>query len=113
MKTLVYSATIVVVLILSSCYIGNSQFGIRGEGPIVERKINLEKIKGISLPGSGKIDMDLEARDINANISGSGDLFVKGSADNLDFSITGSGNINAYEPRVNTSISGSGSVRER
>lgn len=40
MKTLVYSATIVVVLILSSCYIGNSQFGIRGEGPRVNTSIS-------------------------------------------------------------------------
>lgn len=55
MKTLVYSATIVVVLIVSSCYLRDSQFGIRGEGPMVERKINLEKIKGISLPGSAKV----------------------------------------------------------
>ena len=29
--------------------------GIRGEGPIVERKFDLDKITGISLPGSAKV----------------------------------------------------------
>jgi hypothetical protein len=55
MKSLLYSAifTILVVLV-SSCW-ENGQFGIRGEGPIVERKVSLDKIKGISLPGSAKV----------------------------------------------------------
>lgn len=42
------------LLIPSGC-IENGQFGIRGEGPIVERKVTLERIKGISLPGSARI----------------------------------------------------------
>lgn len=94
MKTLVYSATIVVVLIVSSCYLRDSQFGIRGEGPMVERKINLEKIKGISLPGSAKVFLT-QGSSQEIRISGSGSVIYKGN------------------PRVNTSISGSGSVRER
>jgi len=200
MKALVFSSSMVMVLLFSSCYIGNGQFGIRGEGPIVERKVDLNTIKGISLPGSakvfltqgsnqevkivgqeniidnlnlevhgeiwqidnkrsvwqsepvkiyitletlrllkisgssdvefenhfanqkeveirisgsGKIDLDMDARDINASISGSGDLFMKGSADNLDFSISGSGNVSAFDlvsRKADVRISGSGGM---
>jgi len=200
MKSLVYTSTAILVLLLSSCYIGNGQFGIRGEGPIVERKVDLDPVKGISLPGSakifltygtkqeirisgqeniidnlkldvqggiwhlgnkqsvreseplkiyitletlklirisgsgsvecenhfpgqnnldleisgsGKIHTDIEASDIMARISGSGDLVLRGSAKNLDFRITGSGSINAFDlpaRRADARISGSGSI---
>lgn len=55
MKSLVYPAIFAMMLLMDSGCITNGQFGIRGEGPIVERKIELNQIKGISLPGSAKI----------------------------------------------------------
>ncbi len=200
MKTLLYSTAFVILLMFASGCIQNGQFGIRGEGPVVERKVNLDNIKGISLPGSakvfltqgsgqevkivgqeniidnlnlevrgevwqinnkrsvwqsepvkiyitletlrllkisgssdvefvnhfsnqkdieirisgsGKMDLDLDAGDINASISGSGDLYMKGSANYLDFSITGSGSVNAYDltaRKADVRISGSGGM---
>lgn len=55
MKTLVYSTVLAISIMLSSCYLGNGQLGIRGEGPVVERKIELKTIEGISLSGSAKV----------------------------------------------------------
>ncbi|TSA34363.1 MAG: DUF2807 domain-containing protein [Porphyromonadaceae bacterium] len=55
MKSLLYSVTIGLLFIGASGCWENGRFGIRGEGPIVERKLNLDKIKGISLPGSAKV----------------------------------------------------------
>jgi hypothetical protein len=40
---------------IPSCYDGSPWQGIEGTGPVVERKISLDNIKGISLPGSAKI----------------------------------------------------------
>ncbi len=39
----------------ASCYDGTPWRGIEGQGPVVERKINLDQIKGIIVPGSAKI----------------------------------------------------------
>ena len=55
MKSLLYSATFVFSLFLTSGCIQNGQFGIRGEGPVVERKVNLDNIKGLSLGGSARV----------------------------------------------------------
>lgn len=201
MKTLLHAATIVMLILLSCGCWENGRMGIRGEGPVVERKVDLERIKGISLPGSakvyltqgssqevlitgqeniidnlslevsgevwhinnkrpvwhseplkiyltleilrlikisgsgdiefvnhfknqkdleirisgsGKVDLDADAREIRANISGSGDLFMRGSADYLDFTVTGSGSVSAYDliaHRADVRISGSGGMK--
>ncbi len=196
-----YNFSIVIsLLILSTGCWQNGQFGIRGEGPVVERKVDPGTIKGIDIPGSakiyltqgsvqevriegqeniidnlnlhasgeiwhidnkrsvwqseplkiyitmetlklieisgsgnvefmnkftnqdelkirisgsGKIDANIDAKDIIANISGSGDLFLKGNARDLDLSITGSGNIAGYDLKANNAdvtITGSGGM---
>jgi hypothetical protein len=41
---------------MSSCYNQGAPWnGIEGTGPVVERKVNLDTFKGISLPGSAKV----------------------------------------------------------
>lgn len=55
MKPLLYSVAFWISLLVSSSCMQNGQFGLRGEGPIVERKVNLDPIKGVSLPGSAKV----------------------------------------------------------
>lgn len=55
MKHLFISVTILVLIATAYGCFDNGQFGIRGEGPVVERKIDLNNIKGISLPGSAKV----------------------------------------------------------
>lgn len=201
MKTLKHFITCLLLAGLAAgCISGGGGFGIRGEGPVIDRKFSVEKIEGISLPGSakihltqgsdqevrisgqenimenldlevrnevlnignkrnvwhseplniyitlatlrvikisgsgsvelvnhfsnlkdldlrisgsGKIDLDAEARDISGNISGSGGLYLKGSANSLDFNISGSGSVNAYDMTVRKAdvrISGSGGM---
>lgn len=55
MKTLLVSFSLAAVLMSATGCMENGRFGIRGEGPVVERKVNLDRIKGISLPGSAKV----------------------------------------------------------
>lgn len=55
MKSIVYLVSLAIIMVLPSCYLENGGFGIRGEGPVVERKVSLEPIKGISVPGSAHI----------------------------------------------------------
>lgn len=55
MKLLQYSAVFSLLVALSTGCLQNGQFGIRGEGPVIERKVTLEKFSAISLPGSAKI----------------------------------------------------------
>jgi hypothetical protein len=58
MQSLVNSVIISFLVMLSSCVWDGGRIGLRGEGPVVERKLSLEKIKGISLPGSAKVYPD-------------------------------------------------------
>jgi hypothetical protein len=46
---------LVLLLGMSSCYDGNPWQRIEGQGPVVKRKINLDQIKGIIVPGSAKV----------------------------------------------------------
>jgi len=200
MKTLLVGAVLACLLISGSGCISSGPFGIRGEGPIVERKVDLDIIEGISLPGSakivlsqgedqevriegqeniidnldldvrsniwhignkkpvwhseplkiyitiatirsirisgsgsvksenhftklkdvdirisgsGKLDLDFDAREVTANISGSGDIIMKGTAQELSLGISGSGEIHAYDlqsEKADVRISGSGSM---
>jgi hypothetical protein len=69
MKTILFKAGLAFLLITGYGCISSGPFGIRGEGPIVERKVNLEKIEGISLPGSAKIFIS-QGRDQEVRIEG-------------------------------------------
>jgi len=64
--------------------------------------------------GSGDIELELEARDIDASIRGSGDIKLKGSADSFNISIAGSGDVSTYEltsQKASISINGAGDCR--
>ncbi len=55
MKFLRYSAVVSLLVALSTGCLQNGTFGIRGEGPVIERNVTLDKFSAISLPGSAKI----------------------------------------------------------
>ena len=56
MKPLIVNFFILVLLSLTpSCYIGMPWNGIEGEGPVIERKVDLSRFTGISIPGSAKV----------------------------------------------------------
>jgi hypothetical protein len=81
MKTLVFSATFATMILAASGCIQNGQFGIRGEGPIVERKVNLDRIKGISLAGSARVYLT-QGSDQEVRITGQENIIENM---NLDF----------------------------
>jgi len=55
MKSLLSSLLIASLILSGSGCISNGPFGIRGEGPVVDRKLDLSTIKGITLPTSAKV----------------------------------------------------------
>ena len=66
-----------------------------------------------SVSGSGKIEGNIECKNISARISGSGRIIVSGSSKDADIGISGSGKFNGSEFIVNNAtirISGSGDV---
>ncbi len=55
MKSLLLNSLLAVLLLgLTSC-LSNGQFGIKGEGPVVDRKISLDRMSGVSLESSAKV----------------------------------------------------------
>jgi hypothetical protein len=82
------------------------------------------KLKGIGtfrsdalscqISGSGKMDLDIDTRELETHISGSGDMIFSGKAETMEASISGSGSILAEELRTESCkvrISGSGSSK--
>ena len=68
----------------SSCYFEGSPFrGITGQGPVVERKLELDPIKGISIPGSAKIRLT-QGENQEVRVEGQENII-----DNLNLAVTG------------------------
>ncbi|MCC7507529.1 MAG: DUF2807 domain-containing protein [Saprospiraceae bacterium] len=69
----------------------------------------------LGISGSGDINLfDINFNQINARVSGSGNLRMSGAADNLKCAVSGSGDVDALGCPVLTadvSVSGSGNVR--
>jgi len=90
-----------------------SEVILSGSGSI-ESKIPLKfpRIKAL-ISGSGDIDIEVEAENVNGTVTGSGDLTLKGSADQVTFFLTGSGTIEAEKliaKEGEAQITGSGNV---
>lgn len=83
MKSLFYSVAVVFLLVTANSCISNGQFGIRGEGSVVERKFNLDPIEGIYLPGSAKLYLT-QGSDQEVRIQGQENII-----DNLNLEVTG------------------------
>jgi hypothetical protein len=67
----------------------------------------------IVISGSGDIDTQISADQINANVSGSGTVFLHGDVSQSNYFVSGSGKIRAYDLEQNhcqATISGSGDI---
>ena len=106
---------------------------VSGSGDLIcQGKITADNLD-LNVSGSGSLSLDMDARgDVEADVSGSGDIDLKGKcknfnsdvsgsgkvvmavaiADEADFGVSGSGRIMASgsAPSVKTSVSGSGKV---
>ena len=80
----------------------------------LEIYITIPSFKKLGIAGSGSIigeDAFNNLSNVAVSIAGSGDIEVEGSADNLDISIAGSGDVNLKDLKVSScevSIAGSG-----
>jgi hypothetical protein len=78
----------------------------------VKVKITVPTLEGANISGSGDIHVTgLKAGEMEAGITGSGNLAIIGVADRLNAHITGSGNLKAKElsaKRVHVTVTGSG-----
>ncbi len=88
---------------------------VSGSGKIIaEGSISTDELD-MKVSGSGKINLnELKAEEVEAAISGSGDMILKGSAEEMGVSISGSGDILGESFMVgecSVRISGSGGCR--
>ncbi len=88
---------------------------VSGSGNIIaETSVDADELE-LKVSGSGKIKIpELKGDEIDAAISGSGDMILAGSANEMEIHVSGSGNVYAEGLNVNecgVKISGSGSCR--
>jgi hypothetical protein len=83
----------------------------------VKVKITVPTLEGANISGSGDIHVTgLKAGEMEARITGSGNLAIVGAADRLNAHITGSGNLKAEElaaKHVHVTVTGSGDAKVR
>lgn len=84
---------------------------ISGSGDIISENVFAIDDLELDIPGSGNIDLAIEADDIDGDISGSGRILLEGTADQAKYRISGSGDVRTFALACHTadiSISGSG-----
>lgn len=90
-----------------------NHISVTGSGDIwTQDKINAKKME-VQVTGSGDIKLDLSAETIEGKITGSGDIQLRGNSRNFECNVTGSGDFDAYELKadiVTASVSGSGDI---
>jgi hypothetical protein len=78
----------------------------------IKVKITVAKLEGVSVSGSGNIHAEgLAAGDMDASVTGSGDVFLKGAVNQLSAQVTGSGELQAGDltaKSVHVGVTGSG-----
>jgi len=89
---------------------------LSGSGDIIGKgNFSNSGTTNLAVSGSGNINLDFDRFDrIDASVSGSGGITLKGRSNEVDARISGSGNINCKEvvsDDVTASISGSGNIR--
>ncbi len=87
---------------------------VSGSGDLVgEGKFSTNDLE-LKVSGSGSIDVQADAKgQVEADVSGSGDLTIKGSGQSLESAVSGSGKVNVtatISGKVDVSVSGSGKV---
>lgn len=87
---------------------------VSGSGDIIGETKIVTRDMDLNVSGSGNLRVEVEASgEMEADVSGSGDLYVKGRCASLDSDVSGSGKVNAalvIANRADFGISGSGKV---
>ncbi|MGO8701066.1 MAG: head GIN domain-containing protein [Limisphaerales bacterium] len=83
----------------------------------VKVEITMPALDGVSVSGSGDIQVaGLKAGELEARVTGSGNVTLKGSAERLRAEVTGSGDVHAGDlsaKRARVNVTGSGDVTVR
>ncbi len=86
---------------------------LTGSGDIwTEDKITARDFS-LSVTGSGDMNIEIEADEIDGKVTGSGDIQLIGTASELECNVTGSGDFDAYKLKaavVSAQVSGSGDI---
>ena len=86
---------------------------LTGSGDIwTEDKITARDFS-LSVTGSGDMNIEIEADEIDGKVTGSGDIQLIGTASELEGNVTGSGDFDAYKLKANivsAQVSGSGDI---
>ncbi len=86
-----------------------------GVGSITQKGVfKQNKSMSVGISGTGDVETNIEAPQVNCGISGTGNIDISGSADNITFGLSGTGNINAGNlsaKNATVGISGAGSVK--
>lgn len=93
---------------------GLEQIVSRGSAKITSNDTLKGKNLTISVIGSGKLQLLLDYETVNADLTGSPNIYVQGKTSKLTGTISGSGELQAYQLQadtVNFSISGSGEAK--
>jgi len=90
-----------------------SDLQVNGGGKIVsENSISSDNLN-LSVSGSGSIDLDVKGNVVKTEVSGSGNIALKGYATSNDIVLSGSGSLSAFSFEVESAkikVSGSGSA---
>lgn len=73
------------------------RLSISGSGKIIGQTEITSDSLGVSVSGSGNIDLEVDTEELKTTISGSGNAQLKGDATTHDITISGSGNIQSYD----------------
>lgn len=91
-----------------------SSIALSGSGNLVGLKLLKVDKLNISVSGDRKVDLNIDAKIVEAYASGSGKIKLSGQAEELYASLSGDGNLNSYEMTAQkATIGASGSSRAR
>jgi hypothetical protein len=84
---------------------------VNGGGKIISENSIASDNLTLGVAGSGVLDLDVKGKNIKTELSGSGNIILKGYASYNEISMSGSGNLNAFNLELETAkikLSGSG-----
>ena len=88
-----------------------SELQVNGNGKIISENSIASDYISLSVSGSGGIELDLKGNNLKTEISGSGNVTLKGYATTNDIIMSGGGSMNAFACELETAkikMSGSG-----
>ncbi|MBL7870489.1 MAG: DUF2807 domain-containing protein [Cyclobacteriaceae bacterium] len=88
-----------------------NELQVNGGGKIISENSIASDYMSLSVSGNGGIDLDLKGNNLKTEISGSGNVTLKGYATTNDIVMSGSGSMNAFSCELESAkvkISGSG-----